>query len=130
MEGIKMKRKILIGVLVLALLATGFVGYQIFKPTKAYSVNSMIQTPLNTAVDNTTWTAITLGAAQRCSSFVAKIRGSNTWKMSDSSTGTKYITIASTNSIAMDITAAEGETLFYVQTATSADTLELLLTRD
>jgi hypothetical protein len=123
-----MKRKLVIGLLIIALLGVGFIIGNIMEPIRGYSATGKIQTPLNVSVENTGWTAITLGAGQRCSGFVARIRGaSNDWKMSDSSTGTKYITIDNASALSMDIDADKGETLFYVQTSTGADTLEVLL---
>ena len=124
-----MKRKILIGVTIIGLLVGGFIIGNILEPIKSWSATGAIQKPLNTSVDNVTWTAVTLGSGQRCESFVAKTRGSQAWKMSDTSTGTKYITIGGTNSLSMDISADRGETLFYVQTASASDTIEVLITR-
>ena len=124
-----MKKKITLGIVILSLLFAGFLIGHIFEPLKGYSATGAIQKPLNTSVDNVSWTAITLGSGQRCDGFVAKTRGSDDWKMSDTDAGTKYITIDGSNSLSMDISVDRGGTLFYVQTATGADTIEVLITR-
>jgi len=80
---------------------------------------------LNIAVDDSSWTAITLGANDSCRSILAGLRSGNPWKLSNSSAGSTYKTLSS--NIAIDIIKGASETLFYVKTASGNDTLECIL---
>ncbi len=84
-----------------------------------------MQDPLNIAIDNSTWTPITLTAD--CSMFLAQSRGTFDWKWSNSSTGTPYFTVKNIDkAFGEPINQSKGDVLFYAQLVTEAsDTLEV-----
>ena len=92
-----------------------------------------IQTPIEQAIDTSTWTAVALGTSQACSEFKAKARAKNSWKMSDDSAGTTYWTVWGGDAIGIALrapkTATTGAVLFYAQAVGIDDTLEVIITR-
>lgn len=90
---------------------------------------AILQKPINQAITTTDWTAVALGAAQRCKAFIVSSRGGNGFKISDTSDGAKYFTVGTNQSLTMDLAAKEGSTLFYAQSVGSNDTLEILIVR-
>lgn len=93
-------------------------------PVLAFA-EGVIPTPWNIAVDSTSWTAIT--ASQRVVEFQVRTRDRQRFKISASSTGSPYYTVASDTVIKFDLPAARNAILFYIQTIGTSDTLEVLL---
>lgn len=95
------------------------------RSTKLVSGGSEINGILNTAVADDSWTAISLAADENCRAICARLRTGNTWKMSDTSAGTNYYTVS--GAISINIIKGSGGTLFYVQSSSGSDTLEVIL---
>jgi len=80
---------------------------------------------INTAVDTSNWTAITIPTDTSCKAILAHLRSGNQWLLSHTSAGTKYFTMSGT--LSMDIASNEEEVLFYVKAVSGADTMEVIL---
>ena len=80
---------------------------------------------LNVAVDDSSWTAIDLGATDNCRAVDAGLRSMASWKLAFEATGAKYRTVS--KNISIDIVRSYGDTLFYAQTTSGNDTLECVL---
>lgn len=83
-----------------------------------------------TAIDNSTWTPITLPAGVDCNSALCKCRSAtNLWKLSHLSGGSPYITYEAAGAITMDVDKDAAAILFYVQGTEGSDTFEVILLR-
>lgn len=74
------------------------------------------------------WTAITIPASPAVNSVAvaAKLRTGNDWKLSALSDGSIYATIGGTLNV--DVAKNAGDVLFYAQSSSGADTLEVIIT--
>ncbi len=95
------------------------------RSTELVSSGTKIVQILNTSVSDGAWTAITLGSTDSCRAVEAGLRSGGSWKLASESTGATYRTVA--KNISVDIIKSPEDTLFYVQTASGADTLECIL---
>lgn len=83
-----------------------------------------------TAIDNGSWTAITIPSGVNCNTALCKCRTStNVWKLASLSGGSPYITFEAAGSLAVDIVQDASVTLFYVQGTDANDTFEVILGR-
>ena len=82
---------------------------------------------MEVSVDDSTWTPVIIPAdpAINTMALAAKLRTADDWKLSEEADGSTYITVAGTLNIDILITA--GNVAFYAQTASGADTLEVLV---
>jgi hypothetical protein len=83
---------------------------------------SIISGVLNVTVGDSTWT--TVKTTQSCKALLCKLRTGSAWKLRRVGEST-YITID--DALSLDLALMEGENLGQVQTASGADTLEVLL---
>lgn len=84
-----------------------------------------------TAIDNSTWTPITLPTGVDCNTSLGKCRtNTNVWKLAHTSAGTpKYITFEAAGAVAVDIDKNAAAVLYYVKGTAASDTFEVLLGR-
>lgn len=83
-----------------------------------------------TAIDNSTWTAITIPSSVNCNTALCKCRSAtNVWLLASLSGGTPYITFEAAGSLAVDIVQDASATLFYVKGTEASDTFEVILGR-
>jgi len=96
--------------------------------TKELSVVRVVET----AIDNSTWTAITLPAAVDCISALCKCRlSTNVWFIaSESDAANGYMTIEAGGSYTVDLKKYAAQTLFWIKGTAASDTFEVLLGRD
>ena len=80
---------------------------------------------LNTTVNSTSWTPITVPIDTKCHSILAGLRAGTSWKLSHLATGARYKTIK--GELSFDISMRMLDTLFYAQLASGADVLEVIL---
>jgi len=88
---------------------------------------AQIMPPWNIPITTTTWTAVT--ASHSAVSFLVQTRGTNSWKFSNSSGGTPYVTVANGVGLSFDLNCPKNGIVFYVQSVTSSDTLEMFVLR-
>ena len=84
-----------------------------------------IPRPLNKAVTTSAWTAIK--ASGSTVEFQVKTRTGTPFKISDSATGATYYTVATDTVIQFDCPTPKNTIIFYIQTVSSDDTLEVFL---
>lgn len=81
-----------------------------------------------TAIDNSSWTAITLPAGIECKSALGKCRAAtNKWYMSHLADGSKYVTWEAAGSFTLDIETVKAAILYYVKGTAASDTFEVVL---
>ncbi len=90
-----------------------------------------IEEPINKAIADSSWTAVSLSADQTCTAYAVQARTSAAFKVSNSSTGTKYWTVPADGilSITARHTGPGNKVLFYAQSASGAVTLEVFLVK-
>ena len=83
-----------------------------------------------TAIDNSSWTAITLPAGVDCKSAMGKCRSAtNKWMLSHASDGDPYITFEAAGSFVADVEGVTASILYYVKGTEASDTFEVVLGR-
>lgn len=81
-----------------------------------------------TAIDNSSWTAITLPAGITCKSSLGKCReATNKWYLSHLSDGSIYSTFEAAGSFVLDIEKTKAAVLYYVKGTAANDTFEVIL---
>ncbi len=89
------------------------------------TVSFAIEKPVNTTITDSTWTAITLGTGQTCSSYAFQSRDGSAFKVSDTATGTKYWTVKENAGLtATENYGVPGGTLFYAQSSSGSIVIE------
>jgi len=84
----------------------------------------MLTSPWNIPITASSWTAVT--ASHSVVSFLIKTRAGNAFKISDTSNGAEYVTIATGMSVSFDFRCPKNTTVFYLQSLGTADTAEIL----
>lgn len=83
----------------------------------------------NIAIDSSTWTAYI--ATRSAVGFKMKSRSRHPWKLSSSSTGAAYYSVATDVVVEFDLNVQRGSTVLYIQveTAYPSDTIEIFVLR-
>jgi len=83
----------------------------------------------NIVINDSTWTAYI--ATRSAVSFKMKTRSRHPWKLSSSSTGATYYSVATDVVVEFDANVQRGATVLYIQveTAYPSDTIEILVLR-
>ncbi len=87
----------------------------------------MIQKPITTALNTSTYVAITLGATQRCSSFGCWTEDGTAFYISDTAAGTVNVKTLPDQAINVDTKTGKGEVLFYAKASTGTPNLATLI---
>lgn len=86
---------------------------------------SLIADILNSLVDDSAWTKISLPPVVECKAFYVKMRSGKGYKLSHDPAGTTYISL--TGGFTMDMAKRKGSILFYLQSVEANDTAEVVL---
>jgi hypothetical protein len=90
----------------------------------------VIETPIETTTNTTTFVPVTLGTYQRCSRFIIQSRGGYNLQVSDVVAGTTYYTIKNGQALKFDRKQNfKAGVLCYVRSEDSADVAETLIER-
>ena len=87
----------------------------------------ILSTPWNIPITSSAWTEVT--ASHSVVGFLVKTRGRTAFKISDTSDGTKYITVATNESVSFDFNCPKNTTVFYLQSLYTSDTAEIFTLR-
>jgi hypothetical protein len=82
----------------------------------------ILSTPWNIPITASSWTAVT--ASHSAVAFLVKTRAGNAFKISDTSDGAKYISVATDESVSFDLNCPKNTLIFYLQG--KSDTAEIL----
>ena len=85
----------------------------------------MILAAINTAVDTSSWTAITLPAGQDCQDYAVQASDSVDVKISSDSAGATYFTIKADSALSLNEALGPEAYFFYVQSVAANTTVEV-----
>ncbi len=87
-----------------------------------------IEPVINQAIDSSSWTAVTLGANQTCTSYAFQARDGSAFKISDNSSGTTYFTVKEDAGMSIkEHYRNSGSTLFYAQSVSGTPVIEVII---
>jgi hypothetical protein len=85
---------------------------------------------INTEINTSTWTAISLGSDQTCNTYAAQVRDGTGFKMKKKSGSTAYWTVYGREKIIMEeARGVAGDTLFYAQAIAGTPVLEIVISK-
>ncbi|MCP4607759.1 MAG: hypothetical protein GY845_03440 [Planctomycetes bacterium] len=85
----------------------------------------MILPAINTAIDTSSWTAVTLPSGQDCEDYAVQARDAVVIKISSADDGATYWTLKSNDSVSLNEALGPGAYFFYAQSITSGTTIEV-----
>jgi hypothetical protein len=87
-----------------------------------------IEVPINQTINSKSWTPISLGPDQTCSSYAFQARDDTVFKVSATPDGAKYFTIKEGAAISLEkLHGIPGATLFYAQTVSGTTEVEVFI---
>lgn len=93
------------------------------------SIAFAIEKPVNTPIDGSTWTPVSLNAGQTCTNYGFQSRSGLAFKVSDSPTGYPYWTVKEDGGLCPgEPIGVPGGLLFYAQLVTAgSETVEVIV---
>ena len=88
---------------------------------------SKVSGVLNTALNASTYTAITMPADTYCKYILAQTADYGAWLFSDILAGTTFFSIAASQVLALNIAGVPGQVLFYAKDGNATPNLQVIL---